>query len=306
MTRFFYWYVIYKYFINYPIYIFTGLGEYEWGYLYKYLTFDIKEFPYIDFTDYRFFFHSHAHNDIVSFLIGGGLIYLGIYLYIIFKVLMNSILEKKNYILFAVFLISLLHGITEPFSFSPYTGYIFWFSGIILLFFYDIKPQRLLMKKINMFIIKKIKKSIICILMLLILYFFILLNLKNPFYLEYYLKDLPRIKKLYENTNNIEVPNFDINNINNKLKKINLLIVIKPLEIENYYILSDYYYYLYFKEKDKKWIRNSINLLCKSVDLKITIFNYINIKRLKNQYNLLPPCIDKLNRFDPFNLLGGW
>jgi hypothetical protein len=310
MTRFFYWFVIYKYFLKNPHLVLTGLGEYQWGYLYRYLTFDLNTFPYISFTDYRFFFHSHAHNDIVSFLIGGGIIFLFLYFYIIISVLNSNIKDNKDYIFFCIIIIFILHGITEPISFSPYTGYIFWLFGGIFVYKRKEINNRISNKTFNSLIIIKKTKSIrninfIITLFAWILFFltFIRLELKNDIYQQYYFKLIPEMKKIYNNQELNISNNTSI--IDSKINLLKKLIILMPFEKENYSIISDYLIYKFYLVNDEKTLNLAYKYLCISFYLHPTIFDYERILFISKKnliYEESKYC-KKLNKFDPYNIL---
>ena len=307
MTRYFYWYVIIQYFIKNPQHIFFGLGEYEWGYLYKYLTFDINTFPYIEFTDYRFLFGTHAHNDIISFLTGGGIIFLGIYLYIIYKIFQMKLFNIKEYILFSVIIISILHGITEPFAFSQYTGYIFWFVVIVLLYkkdqlkfdFFD----RNFRFNINNF--KNFNKFIIIIIIIINLYSFIKLELERNIFSDYRSITINEIIYFYEQKPKDDINSERINQIHQKIKLLKILVFISPWEKENYSMLADYWINLYIYQPDKKYLQYAYENSCKSFYLKPLINDYgrinflINREKIENNSYF---CKD-LDKFDPYKLL---
>lgn len=309
MTRFFYWYVIMQYFIKNPQHIFFGLGEYEWGFLYKYLTFDINTFPYLAFTDYKFFFGSHAHNDIISFLIGGGLVFLGIYFYIIYKIFHLKIFNIRDYVLFSIIVIGIFHGITEPFMFSQYTGYIFWFIAVVLLY----RNQQLEFDFLNKSFRPKIQnlkrfiKIFIYISIIFNLYFFVKLELKRNVYLDYYYnKTLDELKYFYEvkREENIDTSKR-INQIQEKINLLKVLVYISPWEKENYSILADYWINLYVYQPDRIYLKNAYQNSCKSFYLNPLVKDYdrVNVLIYREKIENDSFYCKHLEKFDPYNLL---
>lgn len=318
MTRFFYWYVILEYFKKNIFSFFFGLGEYQWGNLYKYLTFDWNTFPFINLVDRYFYLHSHAHNDIISFLISGGIGFLMIYLFIIWKVFKNIFyfinFNKYYYIIFAIFVIGIIHGTTEPFAFSPYTGYIFWFISIMFL---NLNKKDIVLKKkeSSNFQLKKVKDIktkinkfkfyLIIILISFLTLTLIRLKLKETIYKNYYFELIPQISEIYK-FNKIEpsIPQEIID------KNIEILEILKyfSFESETYSFLADYYAYKYYTNKNIQDLKPIQENLCKGFYLNSTIFFYGRMKWLsKIQHiqieEICPNLKEKIQKYDLYNIL---
>ncbi len=320
INRFFYWYVIYEYFLQNPWKLLVGLGEYQWGFLYKYLTFTLSNFSYKDHLDVYFYFHNHAHNDLISFLVGGGIFFLLIYLLAILFSLKNLILivhkQKSFYIILALFLIIILHGITEPYTFSPYTGYVFWFISFIMIFFKfnsETNTNNIsifhsityLKSKSSFKIIKKINILLFILFCCILIFFIIRYQLKRNVNLYYHYSLIPKIIEIYQDPKN-HVP-LNEHELDQKINKLEFLKFIS-LESETYFILFDFYKYKYLIHNHTSYLEKMQNNVCKGFDLNSNFYFYINIAFLsetmqKNKEEVCPELKDRIQNFDPQNII---
>ncbi|MFN3605118.1 MAG: O-antigen ligase family protein, partial [Leptonema sp. (in: bacteria)] len=323
INRFFYWYVLYEYFKQNPWHLIGGLGEYQWGFLYKYLTFDISQFSFINQVDIAFYFHMHAHNDPISFLMGGGIVFLFLYILILWIYLKNIFrLIKINgifYIVFAIFLVMLLHGITEPFTFSPYTGFIFWFFLWIVVYFKNSENQKqnfvnkkkildlqnlLNIKKIHKKTLEKIRLYSIIFSLGFLMVILLRYELKKNANLHYHFQLLPKMNLIYQFQKG--EPKIEANQID---QKIQLLEVIQFISLDNetYSLLADYYLYRYFIYDGSGDLEKFQDSLCKGFYLNSNIFFYNRINWLAKykkipREEICPNLKNKIQNYDSYHI----
>lgn len=310
ISRFFYWYTILKYLYKNPEFALIGLGEYNggYGYLYKYLTFDLKEFSYINYVDYNVFYHSHAHNDIVSFIVGGGLIFSGIYFFIIYKILKINLRDNRDYILLIIFIMCILHGTTEAYALNNFVGYIFWFVSTILIFkyydFYHLDQFLNIIK--NKFKFRTFYFFQILIFIIIIITF-MKLNIKYNFYVDHAYNIRPLvIKFIYNNKESPKNSNINKQIVDNLNFRINLIEFLKKISIvdDNYSILGDYFLYRFIISNNNQDLFDAYENYCKGFYLRANVENYLKIKYLINNQNLSnnSKYCEKLKEFDPFEV----
>jgi hypothetical protein len=192
--------------------------------------------------------------------------------------------------------------------FSQYTGYIFWFIAVVLLY----RNQQLEFDFFNKSFRPKIQnlkrfiKIFIYISIIFNLYFFVKLELKRNVYLDYYYKTLDELKYFYEvkREENIDTSKR-INQIQEKINLLKVLVYISPWEKENYSILADYWINLYVYQPDRIYLKNAYKNSCKSFYLNPLVKDYgrLNVLIYREKIENDSFYCRHLEKFDPYNLL---
>ncbi|MDW7976293.1 MAG: O-antigen ligase family protein [Leptospiraceae bacterium] len=310
INRFFYWQVALAYLFHHPFGLLFGTSEFQSFFLFKYLTFEINKFPYHHMIDIFSSFHNHLHNDLVSFWFAGGLLFLSIYLLTIYKTIFSFFDAIQNHPIFIVFggivLISILHGITEPFAFSISTGFVFWFFSFVILISKNSHNQtNSRNESLNSDLVKKIYKYFSILILIAISYFSLVLFVQIKIFKKY---NSIYIHQFYFYAHHRHIQNPNPNETNELIRLARLKNFLFPFDSVNHRILGDLYIIKYSITNEEKLLNLARQSYCSAFSLRNTEAHYLRLKWFSAffQKNFDEICEEKskiLKKFDPYKII---